>query len=153
MGLDNIPYEYPCIAEGFQPEHKQIDCVKMIERNMCPWHREMGERTGKISGMLGTPCWYRGKAGNYMINELQEHEESGDPPTTFYGDDELEDGSEGISPESCLDLAEWMANNCELNAIIANTEYCSLKEAIDSYWYAIDWLKFVSEYGGTKVWY
>ena len=152
MGLDNIPYEYPCIAEGFQPEHKQIDCEKMIERNMCPWEREMGNEKGSIGGMFGTPCWYRGKAGNYMLEKLSEHVED-EPPTTFYGDDELEDGSEGISPEACLNLASWMADNGELYASIAGSEHSSLEDEIDSYKYAINWLKFVSEYGGTKVWY
>ena len=152
MGLDNIPAEYPCIAEGFQPEHKQIECVQMLERNMCPWHREMGNKKGGISGMFGAPCWYRGKAGNYMLNKLAEHG-ADDPPTSFYGDDELKDGSEGISPESCLDLASWMADNGELYASIAGSEYSSVEDEIDSYKYAINWLKFVSEYGGAKVWY
>jgi hypothetical protein len=152
VGLDNIPAEYPCIAEGFQPEGKQINCDKMIERNMCPWNKVLGEEKGSISGMFGTYCWYRGKAGNYMLEKLSEHVED-EPPTTFYGDDELEDGSEGISPEACLNLASWMADNSELYASIAGSEYSSLEDEIDSYKYAINWLKFVSEYGGTKVWY
>ncbi len=152
MGLDNIPYEYPCIAEGFQPEHKQINCTKMVERNMCPWDRELGEKKGGIYGMLGTPCWYRGKAGNYMLEKLADHGVD-DAPTSFYGDDELDDGSEGLLPEACLDLASWMADNGELYASIAGSEYSSIEDDIDSYRYAINWLKFVSEYGGTKVWY
>jgi hypothetical protein len=152
MGLDNIPAEYPCIAEGFQPESKQVDCEKMIQRNMCPWEREMGKKEGSIGGMFGTPCWYRGKAGNYMLEKLSEYVED-EPPTSFYGDDELEDGSEGISPEHCLDLAWWMEQNSELYATVAGSEFSSVEDEIKSYKYAIDWLKFVSEYGGTKVWY
>ena len=152
MGLDNIPAEYPCIAEGFQPEGKTIDCEKMIQRNMCPWNRVMGDKKGSIGGMFGTPCWYRGKAGNYMLEKLNQHGED-EPPTTFYGDDELDDGSEGLSPESCLNLASWMANRGELYASISGSGHVSLEDEIDAYKYAIDWLKFVSEYGGTKVWY
>ena len=152
MGLDNIPAEYPCIVEGFQPEGKQIDCEKMIKRNKCPWDREMGKKMGGIIGMFGTPCWYRGKAGNYMLEKLADHGED-DAPTSFYGDDELDDGSEGILPESCLDLAAWMEARSKLYASIAGSDYSSVEDEINSYRYAIDWLKFVSEYGGTKVWY
>ena len=151
MGLDNIPYEYPCISEGLQDPDEQIDCQANIDDNKCPWHRELGDENGVVYGMFGTHCWYRGKSGNYMLDELRQH--GFDPPTTFYGDDELDDGSEGISPEACLDLASWMAENGELYASIANTEYETLEEAIDYYRYAISWLKFVSEYGGTKVCY
>ena len=139
MGLDNIPAEYPCIVEGFQPEGKQINCERMIKRNMCPWDREMGNEKGGILGMFGTPCWYRGKAGNYMLLELEN--KGYIAPISFYGSGD--DGNETLSPKECLDLSEWMADHAD------DIE----EEGIDEYWYAIKWLKFVSEYDGSRVWY
>ena len=72
MGLDNIPYEYPCIAEGLQAEDEDIDCDSNIDNNKCPWHREMVNAGMATYGMLGTPCWFRGKVGNFMLQELAE---------------------------------------------------------------------------------
>ncbi len=139
MGLDNIPYEYPCIHEGLQDDSEQIDCQKNIEEGKCPWDREMGQVKGGIYGMFGTPCWYRGKSGNAMLSELQTKGYMA--PITFYGSGD--DGNETLSPRECLDLSEWMADHAD------DID----EEVIDNYWYAIEWLKFVSEYDGSRVWY
>ena len=165
MGLDNIPYEYPCIAEGLQTEGDEIDCNENIDNGKCPWHREMSDAGLAVYGMLGTHCWYRGKTGNYMLSELAEHgykppEDAWGEPLSFYGDwnpnyvEEKDDSVEEIlSPEGCLTLANWMADHAEVYASIANTEHETLQEAIEYYRYAINWLKFIASYGGSKVWY
>ena len=176
MGLDNIPYEYPCIAEGLQSESEQIDCTSNIDNNKCPWHREMSNAGHAIYGMLGTPCWFRGKAGNYMLNELSAHgyqtpKDDWGENLTFYGDwnpnyvEETvavssDDSTEEIlSPEGCLRLAEWMSRHAEVYASITEIdavdeeEGVGIKEIMEQYRYAINWLKFVAPYGGSKVWY
>ena len=149
MGLDNIPYVYPCIDEGLQDPDEEIDCQRNIEEGMCPWDREMGHKQGGILGMFGTHCWYRGKSGNHMLQELESKGYTA--PISFYGSGA--DGEEILSSKECLELSRWMAEHAEVYASICNTEYSSLEEVMDSYKYAIDWLEFVSEYNGSNVWY
>ena len=166
MGLDNIPYEYPCIAEGLQSESEQIDCTSNIDNNKCPWHREMSNAGHAIYGMLGTPCWFRGKAGNYMLNELAAHDymtpkDDWGGNLTFYGDSNGESDmeEEKLSSKGCLRLAEWMSEHAEAYASITEIDAVdeedgvSIKEIMEQYRYAINWLKFVAPYGGSKVWY
>ena len=167
MGLDNIPYEYPCIVEGLQAEDEKIDCASNIDNNKCPWHREMINAGMAMYGMLGTPCWFRGKAGNYMLNELAAHgymtpKDDWGGNLTFYGDSNpsLPDMEEEIfSPEGCLRLAEWMSKHAEAYASITEldavdeAEGIDMKSVMEQYRYAINWLKFVAPYGGSKVWY
>tara|TARA_Y100001951_G_C11248017_1_gene244611 strand:+ start:303 stop:776 length:474 start_codon:yes stop_codon:yes gene_type:complete len=157
MGLDNIPYEYPCIVDGLQDPDGEIDCHKNIELSKCPWDKAMRDKGTPVYGMFGTPCWYRGKVGNAMLHELMEH--GYDPPIgndgeplNFYGD--WTDGDEEkVRPEACIELSEWMADHAEIYAKICNKEFSTLKEIMESYRYAINWLKFVSEYNGSRVWY
>lgn len=166
MGLDNIPYIYPCIAEGLQPEDEEIDCTTNIGNNKCPWHREMSNAGHAIYGMLGTPCWFRGKAGNYMLNELAEHgymtpKDDWGENLTFYGDFDPDGNMEDemLSPEGCLRLAEWMSRHAEAYTSIIQIDSVDekdgvgIKEIMEQYRYAINWLKFVAPYGGSKVWY
>ena len=168
MGLDNIPYEYPCIHEGLQDPDEEIDCESNINEGMCPWHREMSNAGHAIYGMLGTPCWFRGKAGNYMLNELAAHgyltpKDDWGENLTFYGDwnpDENEETREEIfSPEGCRRLAGWMGKHAEVYASIIEIDAVDeedgvgIKEVMEQYRYAINWLKFVAPYGGSKVWY
>ena len=169
MGLDNIPYEYPCIAEGLQSEDEKIDCASNIDNNKCPWHREMVNAGMAMYGMFGTPCWYRGKAGNYMLQELAEHgymtpKDDWGENLTFYGDwdsatNSRETNEEILSPEGCLKLAKWMEKHAEVYASIAEldavdeAEGIDMKAVMEQYRYTINWLKFVAPYGGSKVWY
>jgi hypothetical protein len=164
MGLDNIPYEYPCIAEGLQAEDESIDCNSNIDNNKCPWHREMVNAGMATYGMMGTPCWFRGKVGNFMLQELEEAgyktplTDIGDN-ISFYGDTYGED--EMLSPEGCLKLAEWMSKHAEAYAAtlfkadsFAPKDYgYGVERITEEYRYAINWLKFVAPYGGSKVWY
>ena len=166
MGLDNIPYEYPCVAEGLQAKGEKIDCNSNIDNKKCPWHREMINAGLAMYGMLGTPCWFRGKAGNYMLDELADHgyvtpknDQGGN--LSFYGDsvDGENMDEEFLSPDSCLRLSDWMGKHAEAYAGIAEAdavdeqEGIGIKEIMEQYRYAINWLKFVAPYGGSKVWY
>jgi len=168
MGLDNIPYEYPCIAEGLQSKDEELDCASNIDNNKCPWHREMVNAGMAMYGMLGTPCWFRGKAGNYMLNELAAHgymtpKDDWGENLSFYGDSYsgTDTEEEMLSPEGCLRLrlAEWMSRHAEAYSSITEIDAVDEKDDIDvkavmeQYRYAINWLKFVAPYGGSKVWY
>jgi hypothetical protein len=172
MGLDNIPYEYPCIVEGLQSESEQIDCTSNIENHKCPWHREMSNAGNAMYGMLGTPCWFRGKAGNFMLNELADNgymtpKDDWGGNITFYGDSEpvpvpgLGSGVEEeiLSSSGCMKLAGWMERHVEAYTSIVDAievEYeddLDTNEVMEQYRYAINWLKFVAPYGGSKVWY
>ena len=167
MGLDNIPYEYPCVAEGLQAKDEKIDCDSNIDNNKCPWHREMVNAGMAIYGMLGTPCWFRGKAGNFMLNELAGHgyvtpKDDWGGNLSFYGDFNPGPGldqEEILSPEGCLRLAEWMSRHAEAYASITEIDAVDeeddidMKSVMEQYRYAINWLKFVSPYGGSRVWY
>ena len=161
MGLDNIPYEYPCISEGLQSEDEQIDCTSNIDNDKCPWHREMVNAGMATYGMMGTPCWFRGKVGNFMLNELANHgymtpkDDEGNN-LSFYGDSvegpEME--NEYLSSEGCLKLAEWMSRHAEAYVATAPKDKgYDMKRITEEYRYAINWLKFVAPYGGSKVWY
>ena len=157
MGLDNIPYEYPCIAEGLQEKDEDIDCDSNIDNNKCPWHREMVNAGMATYGMLGTPCWFRGKVGNFMLQELANagyetpYDNNGER-LSFYGDNYGED--EMLSPEGCLKLAEWMSRHAEAYVATAPKDQgYDMKRVTEEYRYAINWLKFVAPYGGSKVWY
>lgn len=111
MGLDNIPREYPCRKQGTavlvnyhdkdgnpiidpdtgEPE-KRIDCKQTQNAGGCPWLNELNKqdesiRGGRVYGMFGTDCWYRGKHGNYLIAQITDEDPMGDG-YSFYGDEE-----------------------------------------------------------------
>jgi len=145
MGLDNIPVNYPCIAEGMQDINNELDCQKNIAEHKCPWDREMQKAGTPIYGMLGTPCWFRGKAGQYMLGYLENHGYYPPNDLSFYGTGD--EGDELVSPEACLELAEWMADHSEAYAKILSVNDYDIEKEMEGYRYAINWLKFVSEYG------
>lgn len=120
MGLDNIPYEYPCRSRGTATlvpvtdkdgnplmdgggTRMRIDCSATMKSGGCPW-KEAYESSGlpeggRAVGMFGTECWYRGKYGEWLLEVLGVDNED----TTFYGDNE--DGTYK-SPPSCVALAD-----------------------------------------------
>lgn len=123
MGLDNMPYTYPCKAQGtavMEPRKNKdgediidpdtgevwvaISCEKTQACGGCPYknaYEKSGlEDGGRVYGIFGTDCWYRGKYGNYLLEAIG-YGDSDD--FSFYGDNE--DGSHK-SPESCLTLAD-----------------------------------------------
>jgi hypothetical protein len=176
MGLDNIPAEYPCQSQNVaitvkSDEREVIDCVQTIGEGKCPWQNSFNEEkmnnpflkdSTPAYGMLGTNCWYRGKYGNYLLGILTRHCEDAQPPCDFYGEGlENENGDEGISPEMCLSLSEFMTNNIENFTYAAmryaeesNEELEYAKTLVSDYAYAAWWLKFVAKQaGGSRVWY
>lgn len=104
MGLDNIPREYPCKKQmtAILDDEGRIDCDKTQEVGGCPWQNANPPKEGRVYGIMGTSCWYRGKYGNHLIEEagIEGDEESG---MSFYGN--LDDGCYK-TPDSCLALAD-----------------------------------------------
>lgn len=110
MGLDNIPKNYPCQTQetAVLDEDERIDCQATQACGGCPWKNDRekaGITEGAVYGIFGTSCWYRGKYGNYMLEQVTEADKMGDD-LNFYGDNV--DGTEK-SPESCVQLADLIA--------------------------------------------
>lgn len=104
MGLDNFPYSYPCKANGTAvlDDDDRIDCKATQEAGGCPWDNADPPLKGRVLGIFGTDCWYRGKYGNYMLEKLGIDLGGLD----FYGD---EDDGCYKTPESCVDLADLIS--------------------------------------------
>jgi hypothetical protein len=189
MGLDNIPHEYPCKARGTavmvgEGEDSQIDCKTTQAANGCPWQESYNRSHPgtPIYGMIGTSCWYRGKAGTWMLERL---EEAGyDPPSGgFYGDQcDHASGLDGTA-EHAEALAKWMEDHAETYADLTSkaleAQYAEpeeqpdwhgadppswwkprpaleerMKEELEHYRYAAWWLRWVGkECGGFHAWY
>lgn len=131
MGLDNIPHKYPCKAQGtavLEPRTNEetgealldddgqpwmtINCQATQEAGGCPYQNALsksGITEGRVYGMFGTDCWYRGKYGNAILAEATDHDLMGDE-FSFYGDNT--DGSYK-SPQSCIELAEFIKTATE----------------------------------------
>jgi hypothetical protein len=107
MGLDNIPKQYPCKKQGTAVlvEDERIDCQSTQAAGGCPWLNANPPTEGRVYGVMGTDCWYRGKYGNYLLEEVTDADPMGDNGS-FYGDNEDETEK---SPESCERLAEIIA--------------------------------------------
>jgi hypothetical protein len=129
MGLDNIPHEYPCRKQGtaitISRKGKDgndllnddgsvmtsIDCDATKEGGGCPYkndYEKSGLTGGSVIGMFGTDCWYRGKYGNYLVEELGVYDET--KGLSFYG--ALGDGTYK-SPHECNILADAMEEAAE----------------------------------------
>lgn len=171
MGLDCVPETYACEAEDTQvkDEDGEFSCRLTIEAGMCPWKREVSKTdfaNGAVGGMFGTPCWYRGKHGQWMIDLLtsSDHEIT-NPFPDFYGGHEIpewaEDGQyeQGFAfPSDCLSLAEWFDKHTDdyVKAVKVNATqyYNSDDEAVTDWKYASWWLKFCAEYtDGFAPWF
>ena len=140
MGLDNIPRTYACVAHetAIKDDEDRIDCQATQEAGGCPWKKAPNRpEKGAVLGMFGTDCWYRGKYGQYLLDE---HGISTDPG--FYGDND--DGSQK-SVESCLELAD------EIDAALPNIPEGEDREGlIYASWY-LRWA--AAECGGLDAWY
>lgn len=98
MGLDNIPGKLPCRTNGtaILNDDRQVICHKTQEAGGCPWQNANPPQEGRVLGIFGADCWYRGKYGQYLLGEAGIE-------GSFYGDNEDETYK---SPESCLALAD-----------------------------------------------
>jgi hypothetical protein len=129
MGLDNIPNKYPCKTQGtaiITPRLNKegnpileddgtpmtaIDCQATQANGGCPYkndYEKSGLTGGSVLGMFGTDCWYRGKYGNYLVEELGIYDET--EGLSFYG--ALGDNSHK-SPHECNILADAMEKGLE----------------------------------------
>jgi len=171
MGLDCIPATYACEAEGTQvkDEDGEFSCQLTIDAGKCPWKREVDKTDlihGAVGGIFGTPCWYRGKHGEWMIDLLlsSDHEIK-TPYPSFYGGHEIPEWAEDDQYEQgfaftgdCLELADWFDRHTDdfAKAVEANgTDYYnSTDEALADWNYASWWLKFCAQYtDGFAPWF
>ena len=170
MGLDNIPHRYACERLGSAIKvnindkdgnpimddrvalpMKRIDCDATIAARLCPHSLALEKSmiTNKaVHGLFGTPCWYRGKYGNYLLESMGIE---GDE-TSFYGNNE---DATYKSASDCHALATEMESHVKEFGYPAlaptDSDQDSLKDDID---YAIWWLRWVAdECGGSDAWY
>jgi len=130
---------------------KLLDCDETRARGQCPWERESAGRGIPVTGMFGTPCWYRGKAGTWMLDELAG---AGYPLPPELGSGFYGIGSEELPPEYCIELAWFMEAHVEAFAALHQADEDGGKEAIETYRYAAWWLRFVAEYAdGARSWW
>jgi hypothetical protein len=181
MGLDNIPRVLPCKKAGTAiltisqnpAKTDRVDCDATQEADRCPYVTERRKaivNTG-VTGIMGTDCWYRGKYGNYLLEQL------GLDTNTwhFYGD--LDDDG-GLSEDYCRDLASRIREELDkMNRIKTYKDNApktlaepfsgavgwpgayepqeeQKKEFEEDLEYAAWWLDFVADNAdGSSVWY
>lgn len=156
MGLDNFPATYPCATQGtaVRDDAARIDCAATAQAGGCPWANAPDRPdNGRVVGMLGTYCWYRGKYGEFLLSVLGIGDEC-----TFYGDDE-----EGTtkSPQSCAQTAQAIRAALEriddagLAARLGlQQESMSVEEFRTDATYAAWWLDWTAQVGdGASCWY
>lgn len=159
MGLDNIPHVYACQRAGtaIMTADDRIDCDKTIAAHQCPWQREAIGRGTPIVGMFGTPCWYRGKAATWMLEELTAAGYADMPGSVggFYGTSpETTEGEPDLTPDHCRALARWMEDHAEAYAALHQGDADGGRVEIDEYRYAAWWLRFAADHcEGADAWW
>ena len=168
MGLDNMPNHYPCKTGGtaimkprLDVDGNQIldedgdpmsfiDCEATQKAGGCPYMNEYSKVKGEIGepvyGMLGTDCWYRGKYGNFLLEEIGLYDET--EGLSFYG--ALGDNTHK-SPHECLVLADaidaFLDDEPDWKSLNGDGDVSDLKYAS---WY----LRWASKHtGGLDCWY
>jgi hypothetical protein len=166
MGLDNIPHKYPCktrgtavLTQSFDKEGNaileddgspatSIDCEATQAFGGCPYRSDYdkaGLTGGAVYGIFGTDCWYRGKYGNYLVEELGVYDET--EGLSFYG--ALGDNSHK-SPHECNLLADAMEEAVEGY----EGEEENRQEMKESIAYAIWYLRWAAKNAeGLDCWY
>jgi hypothetical protein len=156
MGLDNMPHEYPCVLQDtvIRGTDKKIDCDATIAAGSCPW-KLAGPPDGVIYGMFGTYCWYRGKVGEWMIEEVEGA--TGEPsPHSLFGCDREDDEQPALYPAECEELATWLADRGE--SYLEHRRQMDDPEQLHAhgqeYGYLVWWLKWVARTsGGIDAWW
>jgi hypothetical protein len=168
MGLDNIPHILPCKKQGTVVMLRRLDrdgkpmldddgqpissigCDETHKRGGCPYRNDLAKQTefseaDSVTGMFGTPCWYRGKYGNYMLEAL------GISENDFYGDDENQTTK---SPESCIALADNIDYALKSHSEEGTTPILDGEDITSQLRYAAWWLRWVAEKAdGSDCWY
>ena len=169
MGLDNMPHKYPCKDQGTAvievierdygnglEKSGQIDCDATMEKGGCPYVNDDNRPDdGGVLGLFGTPCWYRGKYGNYLVEVLKGEEEpdswTADP--SFYAEGE----TDFKTPEECRELADFMEEKLldyDGKKVRAKNDDNEDEDLTSEILYAIWYLRWSDhECGGLDAWY
>lgn len=128
---------------------ENISCEATAGKGCCPYKNAVnktGMTEGAVYGMFGTPCWYRGKWGNYLLEALE-----GDAEYSFYGDN---DDQTEKSPESCRATADYMEELLD-EQLGDNKEFIvNGEDLVPQVRYAVWWLRWVAdEADGSNCWY
>lgn len=159
MGLDNIPFTYACRNAGtaVQSVDERIDCDATMAAGGCPWQEAARGRGTPVTGMLGTPCWYRGKVGSWMLEDLiaAGYDDAPGGIEGFYGTSpDTPEGEPDLTPEHCAALAGWLEDHAEAYAALLRADGGGERAKLDEYRYAAWWLRFVAERcGGAAAWW
>ncbi|CAB4155666.1 hypothetical protein UFOVP665_19 [uncultured Caudovirales phage] len=123
---------------------KQIDCKATQAAGGCPlFNDDTRPETGAVYGMFSTDCWYRGKYGNHLIENL------GLDTNVLYGNDECH-----LDEQSCAEFADEI--QVELDARIAEEGFVMINDEdhTDEVRYLVWWLNWCAKYGdGIGAWY
>lgn len=128
MGLDNFPHNYPCKTRGtavmsprlnkdgeqiIDPDTNEvmvsIDCEATQACGGCPYKTALDKQDGlgkAVYGMFGTDCWYRGKYGNWLLEDAG-ISDGMDSDYSFYGN---ADDSTYKTARSCIELADLISD-------------------------------------------
>ncbi len=169
MGLDNIPNTYACQSKGtavvvpklddngeqifdeFGLPETWLSCEATMEAGGCPWKTVLGHRKGQVLGLIGTPCWYRGKYGYWLLEKL----DMALYGETLYGEGE-EVGAGYISENDLHSIADAITESyTEEDGVTRLTEIIIDGENLaDDIWYLADWCRFTALYcNGAQSWY
>jgi hypothetical protein len=84
-----------------------IDCEATQACGGCPYKTALAKQDGlgkAVYGMFGTDCWYRGKYGNWLLEDAGI---GGDDDYSFYGN---ADDSTYKTARSCIELADLISD-------------------------------------------
>jgi len=164
MGLDNIPNKYACKTQGTAvmvelidqatgkaildengQTYEQIDCDQTMACGGCPWKDRLGNSNGRVYGIFGTPCWYRGKYGVRLLDAVGIH-----GGQMLYG---TSYDKPVVTPHACTLLADniddHLGDGDETERFFMDGE-----DVTDDLIYLRDWLMFVAEEcDGSEAWY
>ena len=167
MGLDNIPASYACKNQNVAilDDENRIDCQATIEAGKCPLMNKKNTdpliKDAVIPlGMFGTNCWYRGKYGAYLLEQMVNfNPDFSYDENTLYGH-EFADESDGLTADECLEVSEEMFHYAESWVHYVKTKSNVAgkleeeKNLINDWVYLAWWLKFVGENcDGMNSWY
>jgi len=170
MGLDNIPSTYACKNQGtavmiplLDKDSKPVidenglpevglSCEKTQEAGGCPWKTVLGDKDGQALGIFGTDCWYRGKYGVWLLEQvgLESH--------VLYGEG-TEVGAGYLSESDLMSVYNGIEalftedDGTRITKYIINDNGADRDIGADL-WYLAEWCRFTAKYcGGAESWY
>ena len=178
MGLDNIPHNYPCKSNGtavMEPRLNTegqpildddgtpmmvINCQATQAAGGCQWLNANPPEAGRVTGILGTSCWYRGKYGNYLLEEVLGIAYDETEGYSFYGsnaDGTYKSASEcellADAIEDAINEIEWVEDPSTVDYLETGIEAAAIEYKAEAE-YAEWWLRWVAEHAdGSDCWY